>query len=172
MRVLPKLHEKKEAVEIVREVEHNISAFLVTITLINGCVALTFALAMLLLGMPNPLLWGVLGGLLNFIPYFGPVSMVLVLVPAGFLSFESTAQALLPAFLYLGVHTVESNFVTPMILGRRLTLSPVIIFVSLMFWTWLWGMPGALLAVPLLMTFRIFCDHFRPLAPISTFLSG
>jgi predicted PurR-regulated permease PerM len=172
VRVLPNLHEKKEAVEIVREVEHNISAFLFTITIINACVALLIGLAMLLVGLPNPVLWGVLAGILNFIPYFGPLSMALVLVLAGFLSFESTGQALLPALIYLGVHTLESNFLTPTVLGHRLTLSPVIIFVSLMFWTWLWGMPGALLAVPLLMTFKIFCDHFRMLAPIGEFLSG
>ncbi len=172
VRVLPKMHEKKEAVEIVREVEHNISAFLFTITIINGCVGLLIGMAMAFLGMPNPVLWGVLAGVLNYIPYFGPLSVVLVLVLAGFLSFESTWGALLPALVYLAVHTVESNFLTPTVLGRRLTLSPVIIFVSLMFWTWLWGMPGALLAVPLLMTFKIFCDHFRMLAPIGEFLNG
>ena len=170
--VLPKMHEKKEAVGITREVEHNISTFLFTITIVNTCVALVIAVTMLLLGMPNPVLWGVVAGLLNFIPYFGPFSVVLVLVLAGFLSFESTLQALLPATIYFCIHAVESNLVTPTVLGRRLTLSPVIIFVSLMFWTWMWGVPGALLAVPLLMTFKIFCDHFKPLAPIGEFLSG
>lgn len=170
--VLPRMHEKKEAVEIAREVEHSISAFLLTITIINTCIALVVATTMLFLGMPNPVLWGVIAGLLNFIPYFGPLSVVLVLVLAGFLSFESTLQALLPSMIYLGIHAVEANLITPTVLGRRLTLSPVIIFVSLMFWTWLWGMPGALLAVPVLMTFKIFCDHFKPLAPIGEFLNG
>jgi predicted PurR-regulated permease PerM len=172
VRLLPKMHEKREAVEIAREVEHNISGFLFTITIINCCVGLVVALVMLLLGMPNPVLWGVVAGLLNFIPYIGPLTVVLVLVLAGFLTFESTFGALLPAMIYLGIHGMESNFLTPMVLGRRLTLSPVIIFGSLMFWTWLWGMPGALLAIPLLMTFKIFCDHLKPLAPIAEFLSG
>jgi len=170
--VLPRMHEKKEAVEIAREVEHNISTFLFTITIINTCLALVVATIMLALGLPNPVLWGVVAGLLNFIPYFGPLSVVLVLVLAGFLSFESTLRALLPATIYLSLHAVESNLITPTVLGRRLTLSPVVIFVSLMFWTWLWGMPGALLAVPLLMTFKILCDHFKPLTPIGEFLSG
>jgi predicted PurR-regulated permease PerM len=172
VRVLPKTQEKQQAVEIAREVEQNISTFLSTIAAINLCVALVVTTAMLLLGLPNPVLWGVLAGLLNFIPYFGPLAMALMLILAGFLSFEATGRALLPALLYLGIHAMESNFITPMILGRRLTLSPVIIFVSLMFWTWLWGMPGALLAVPLLMTFKIFCDHFKPLASIGEFLNG
>lgn len=169
--VLPKLHEKKEAVEIAHEVEQKISAFLFTITLINIGVALVVAVLLLLLGLPNPFFWGAVAGLLNFIPYFGPLTMVLMLVLAGFLSFDA-GQALLPPVCYLGVHAVESNFITPTILGHRLTLSPVVIFVSLMFWTWLWGMPGALLAVPLLMTLKIFCDHFRALSAIGEFLNG
>lgn len=78
---------------------------------------------------------------------------------------------MLPPLIYLGVHALESNFITPMVLGRRLTLNPVVIFISLIFWTWLWGIPGALLAVPLLMTLKIICDHFEPLAPIGEFLS-
>jgi predicted PurR-regulated permease PerM len=127
---------------------------------------------MLLLGMPNPVLWGVVAGLLNFIPYFGPLVVVLVLVLAGFLSFESTLGALTPSISYLAIHALESNFITPAALGRRLTLNPVVIFLSLMFWTWLWGVPGALLAVPLLMTLKIFCDHFKPLAAIGEFLNG
>jgi predicted PurR-regulated permease PerM len=171
VRVLPRMHEKREVVEIARELEHNISAFLFTITIVNTCVGLIVAAVMLMLGMPNPILWGVVAGLLNFIPYFGPMCVVLVLVLAGFLSFESVLGAFVPAMVYLAIHAFESNFVTPSILGRRLTLNPVVIFISLMFWTWLWGMPGALLAVPLLMTFKIFCDHFRPLASIGEFLS-
>ena len=149
-----------------------LSSSLFTITVINFGMGLLVALVMLLLGMPNPVLWGVVAGLLNFIPYFGPLTMTLVLVLAGFLTFDSTLQAILPAAVYLGIHTTESNFLTPTVVGRRLTLNPVVIFVSLMFWTWLWGMPGALLAVPLLMTLKILCDHIRPLAPIGEFLSG
>lgn len=171
VRVLPRMHDKKEAVEIAREVEQNISTFLFTITIVNSCVGLFVAVVMLILGMPNPVLWGVVAGLFNFIPYFGPLSVVLVLMLAGFLSFDSTLGALAPSIIYLAIHTIESNFITPSILGRRLTLNPVVIFISLMFWTWLWGMPGALLAVPLLMTFKIFCDHLRPLASIGEFLS-
>jgi predicted PurR-regulated permease PerM len=127
---------------------------------------------MLLLGMPNPVLWGVVAAILNFMPYFGPLTVFSVLVLAGLLSFESVGQALLPAAVYACVHAVESNLVTPSILGRRLTLNPLIIFLALMFWTWLWGIPGALLSVPLLMMFKILCDHTPPLAPIGELLAG
>jgi predicted PurR-regulated permease PerM len=88
------------------------------------------------------------------------------------LSFESVGQALLPAAVYACVHAVESNLITPSILGRRLTLNPLIIFLALMFWTWLWGIAGALLSVPLLMMFKILCDHTPPLAPIGELLAG
>jgi predicted PurR-regulated permease PerM len=91
---------------------------------------------------------------------------------AGLLTFDSVPRALLPPLIYISLHGLEANFITPMILGRRLTLNPGVIFLSLMFWTWLWGIPGALLSVPLLMMLKIFCDHFKPLAPVGEFLSG
>ena len=95
-----------------------------------------------------------------------------VLLVAGFITFDSLLRAILPSVIYLGLHGVEANFITPLILGRRLTLNPLVIFISLMFWTWLWGIPGALLSIPMLMMFKILCDHFKPLAPVGEFLSG
>jgi predicted PurR-regulated permease PerM len=172
VKVLPTLHDKKKAVEIASEVQHSISAFLFTITAINVFLGVLVATATFIVGLPNPLLWGVLAGALNFIPYFGPITGVVILLVAGFASFDSPVRAVAPSLSYLCLHAIESNFVTPMILGRRLTLNPLVIFLSLMFWTWLWGIPGALLSVPMLMLLKIFCDHFKPLAPIGEFLSG
>ena len=164
--------KKDEAVAIVNDVQHSISRYLVTVAAINSCVGLIVAAAMLLIGMPNPILWGVVAAILNFMPYFGPLTVFSVLVLAGLLSFESVGHALLPAAVYACVHAVESNLVTPSILGRRLTLNPLIIFLALMFWTWLWGIAGALLSVPLLMMFKILCDHTPTLAPIGELLAG
>ena len=169
---LPGQSGKDEAVAIVNDVQHSISRYLVTVAGINSCVGLIVAAAMLVLGMPNPVLWGVVAAILNFMPYFGPLTVFSVLVLAGLLSFESVGQALLPAAVYACVHAVESNLVTPSILGRRLTLNPLIIFLALMFWTWLCGIPGALLSVPLLMMFKILCDHTPTLAPIGELLAG
>jgi predicted PurR-regulated permease PerM len=169
---LPGQSGKDEAVAIVNDVQHSISRYLVTVAGINSCVGLIVAAAMLVLGMPNPVLWGVVAAILNFMPYFGPLTVFSVLVLAGLLSFESVGQALLPAAVYACVHAVESNLVTPSILGRRLTLNPLIIFLALMFWTWLWGIAGALLSVPLLMMFKILCDHTPTLAPIGELLAG
>ncbi len=170
--VLPGQTGKDEAVAIVNDVQRNISRYLSTVTVINAGVGLLVAAAMMLLGMPNPVLWGVVAGVLNFMPYFGPLIGFIVLVMAGLLSFQSVGAALLPSAVYLALHAVESNLITPAILGRRLTLNPLIIFLSLMFWTWLWGISGALLSVPLVMTVKILCDHTRPLKPVGDFLSG
>jgi predicted PurR-regulated permease PerM len=172
VKVLPTLHDKRKAVEIAHEVQHSLSAFLFTITLINAVLGVAVGFAAFLVGLPNPVLWGVLAGALNFIPYFGPITGVAVLLVAGFITFDSPLRALLPSVIYLGLHGVEANFITPLILGRRLTLNPLVIFISLMFWTWLWGIPGALLSIPMLMMFKILCDHFKPLAPVGEFLSG
>jgi predicted PurR-regulated permease PerM len=172
VRVLPTLHDKKKAVGIMDELQHSVSTFLFTITMINCVVGLAVGIATWALGLPNPALWGVLAGALNFIPYFGPITGVTVLLVAGFITFDESWRAILPSAIYLGVHAIESNFITPTILGRRLTLNPLIIFISIMFWIWLWGIPGALLSIPMLMMLKIFCDHFKPLAPIGELLSG
>ena len=172
VKVLPSLQDKKRAVDIAHEVEQNVSTFLSTITAINICLGILVGFAMYLLRMPNPVLWGAMASLFNFIPYFGPIAAATLLALAGSLTFEGWGRPLLPALVYLSLHAVESNFVTPTILGRRLTLNPVVIFVSLIFWSWVWGVAGALLAVPLLMIVKIVCDHFAPLQPIAEFLSG
>ncbi len=172
VRVLPTLSDKKKAVEIADEVQRSVSAFLFTITVINAVLGTLVGLASWALGLQNPALWGVLAGVLNFIPYFGPITGVAVLTVVGFVTFDEAWREVLPAIVYLCLHGVESNLITPMIVGRRLTLNPLVIFISLMFWTWLWGIPGALLSIPLVMMLRIFCDHFKPLAPIGEFLSG
>lgn len=170
---LPGQTDKDEAVAIVNDVQRNISRYLLTVTIINAGVGLIVATAMLWLGMPNPVLWGVVAGLFNFMPYFGPLTVFTVLVMAGLLSFPaSVGQALAPPGVYLCLHSIESNLLTPAILGKRLTLNPLIIFLALMFWTWLWGISGALLSVPLLMIFKILCNHTRPLAPVGEFISG
>ena len=172
VRILPTLRDKKSAVAIANEVQQSISAFLFTITLINALLGLLVGLAAFFVGLPNPVLWGVLAGVLNFIPYFGPITGVVVLLIAGFITFDSSPRAIVPCVIYLGLHAVESNFITPMILGRRLTLNPLVIFISLMFWTWLWGISGALLSIPMLMMLKILCDHFKPLSPVGELLSG
>ena len=170
IKVLPQLRDKKKAVAIARETESSISTYLVTVTLVNLGLGLAVAAVMALLGMPNPLLWGVLAALAEFVPYLGATALIALLTLAGLVTFEQVGHALLVPGSYLAVNLLQSQFVSPLILGRRLTLNPVAIFVGLVFWWWIWGVPGAFIAVPLIATFKIFCDHIEALAPVGEFL--
>ncbi len=170
IKVLPSLADKKRAVEIARQVETDISAYLSTVAMINTGLGLAVWLAMALLGLPNPLLWGVMVALTNFIPYLGALTCYVVFAVLGFLTFPDFAHALMPVGAFLVLNVLEAYLVTPMILGHRLTLNPVVVFLSLTFWSWLWGIPGAILAVPITVVGKILCDHIAPLAPLGEFL--
>ena len=170
IRVMPSLADKHKAVGIARQIETEISAYLVTITAINIGLGLAVWGILTLLEVPNPLLWGVLALVTNYIPYLGAIVMMVVLGMVGILSFEDTTQALMVPLSFIGLNLLESYLVTPLVLGRRLTLNPVVVFVALTFWGWLWGITGAVLAVPIMVVFKIFCDHSEPLRPIGEFL--
>jgi predicted PurR-regulated permease PerM len=170
IRVLPSLADKRRAVEIARQIESDISAYLVTITCINIALGLATWGLMTLLEVPNPLLWGVLATVTNFIPYLGAIVMIAILSAVGFLSFDELGRALLVPGAFIGLNLLESYLVTPLVLGRRLTLNPVVIFLGLTFWGWLWGIAGALIAVPIMAVLKIFCDHSERLAAIGEFL--
>jgi predicted PurR-regulated permease PerM len=170
IKVLPQFRDKKKAVAIARETEASISTYLVTVTLVNVGLGIAVAAVMSLLRMPSPLLWGTLAALAEFVPYLGATALITLLALAGLVTFDSIGHALLIPAAYLGVNFLQSQFVTPLVLGRRLTLNPVAIFVGLVFWWWIWGVPGAFIAVPLIATFKIFCDHIEALAPIGEFL--
>lgn len=135
---------------VIQNVVDATSAYVVTIATINICLGLAVALALWLVGMPSPLMWGGIVALLNFIPYFGPMLAAVLLGLGGLMMFDDVWRALLPACLQIGFHLVEANVITPTVLGRRLTMNPLLILVSIAFWGWVWGTPGALLAVPLL----------------------
>lgn len=168
--VLPRLEDKKRAVTIAREIEFQISRYLVTAAAINACLGTAGGIAFWLIGLPNPALWGMMGAVLNFIPYLGALTTITIVTLVATATFSSLGHALLAPACYLALATIEGNFVTPYIMGRRLMLNPVVIFIGVTFWGWLWGIPGALLAVPMLVMFKIFCDHSEPLAPIGEFL--
>jgi predicted PurR-regulated permease PerM len=169
--VMPTLHDKKRVVEISHEIQQNISNYLFSVSLINIGVGIIVSGGLYFMGVPNAAMWGMLVAVLNFIPYFGPVSGVILLGIVGLLTFDTVSQGLLPPALYLLLHFVEANLVTPVFLGRRFTLNPVVIFVSLIFWMWLWGVPGALLSVPILVSIKVVCDHFPAMSPVSKLLA-
>ena len=170
--ILPTFTNKRQAVDISQQIQEDISAYLVTITAMNAAVGVTTAAAMYLCGLGDPLLWGTIAFLLNYIPILGPLFGVCIFVLVGMLSFESLWWALLPPALYLGIHLVEGETLTPMLLARRFTLNPVLIILSLVFWFWMWGVPGAILAVPMLAILKIISDRLRPLKALGHFLEG
>ncbi len=170
--ILPTFSNKRQAVDISQQIQEDISAYLVTITAMNAAVGVTTAVAMHLCGLGDPLLWGTTAFLLNYIPILGPLFGVCIFVLVGMLSFESVWWALLPPALYFGIHLIEGESLTPMLLARRFTLNPVLIILSLVFWFWMWGMLGAILAVPMLAILKIISDRLRPLKALGHFLEG
>jgi predicted PurR-regulated permease PerM len=170
--ILPTFTNKRQAVDISQQIQEDISAYLVTITAMNAAVGVTTAAAMYLCGLGDPLLWGTIAFLLNYIPILGPFFGICIFVLVGMLSFESLWWALLPPVLYFGIHLVEGETLTPMLLARRFTLNPVLIILSLVFWFWMWGVPGAILAVPMLAILKIISDRLHPLKALGHFLEG
>jgi predicted PurR-regulated permease PerM len=170
IKLFPDLHKKKQIVRIVREVEHHTSRYLYTVTIINMFMGVSIGIGMYLIGMPNPVLWGVMAGFLIFLPYIGPMIGISIVTVVAFLTFSSIGRVLLAPGIYLALETIQGQIVTPMVLGLRFTLNPVVIFVWLIFWGWMWGILGAMLAFPMLAIFKILCDHIQPLAPIGEFL--
>ena len=170
VRMLPLFRHRKKAVRIIRSIERDLSHYLGMVFLINVGLGIAVGGAMYLIGMPNPMLWGALAGLLNFVPYLGPAVNIAVVGLVALVSFESVGYALLAPLAYLVLNGIEASLVTPMVMGWRLRLNPVVVFIALTFWTWIWGIPGALLAVPILATVKIACDRVELLQPVGVLL--
>ena len=162
--LLPSRQQKKVTVDILQSIELEISRYVLTISVINAVVGVVFALLMVfVMDMPldEALLWGTMAALLNFAPYVGPLIGMLTMLGVGFLGYDELWQSLLPAALYLGLHTVEGQFITPIVLGARMAVSPLILILSLMIFGWLWGIVGLLLAVPLLVCFKLVLSRIE-----------
>jgi predicted PurR-regulated permease PerM len=155
--LLPGRQQKRLTVEILQSIEHEISRYVLTISIINALVGLAFAGALYWLGVPldEALLWGTMAAILNFAPYVGPLIGIMIMLLMGFVAFDDVWHSLLPAAIYLGLHTVEGQIVTPIVLGARMALSPLVLILALMLCGWLWGIVGLLLAVPLLVCTKI-----------------
>jgi predicted PurR-regulated permease PerM len=148
-----------EAIRTLKGIDESMTTYFSTYTLVNACLGLvTFALAWLV-GLPNPLLWGILAGALNYVPYLGPALVAATLAVVGLLTFPSLAGAALAPLLFIAIVTVEGQLLTPYLMGRRLELNPFAVFLSIAFCTWLWGAVGAFLAVPLLIVATVSIEH-------------
>ena len=172
MRILPRLSDKKLALGIIYDIEKDVSRYLLTITAINICLGTSIGVAMWLLGMPTPYLWGMAATLLNFLPFLGSIVGVLTVAVIALISIDSFAVALAVPAIYLMMTAIEGHFITPTILGRRLELNPVVILISVALWGFLWGVIGVLIAVPILIIVKVVSDRIERAAPFAEFLSG
>ena len=170
--VMPTLSGKKRAVQINREIQHNISHYLISVSLINIGLGVIVGSGFYLLGVPNAAMWGMVVAVVNYVPYFGPIIGITLMTIVGLLTFDSMIAGILPPLWYLLLHLLESNLVTPILLGQQFSLNPVMVFISLIFWTWLWGVPGALLSVPILVSIKVVCDYIPGLSVVSELLKA
>ncbi len=170
--LLPRLEDKVAAVDLSREMERNVSSYLVTVTLINLGLGLVVGGCMQWLDMPNPYLWGMVVAVLNFVPYLGPLASVFILTLAAYVTFDDIGKAFLVSGVYFGVNAVESYFITPAILGRRMRMNSVAIFIAMIFFGWAWGIYGLLLAVPILAMLKQLCERIRPLHAVAELISA
>ena len=163
--LLPGRQQQKLTVEILQSIEREISRYVLTITVINIVVGLVFAGALVMLGVDTPeaLMWGTMAALLNFAPYVGPLIGIIVMLLMGFVSFDEPLQSLAPAAIYLLLHTLEGQIITPIVLGKRMAISPLMLILALMVCGWLWGIIGLLLAVPLLVCVKLVLERIEGL---------
>lgn len=170
MRVLPRGAERELPKKISEEVETSVSRYLRTAVLINVGLGLATWGVLSLLGMPNAGLWGTIAGLLNIVPYLGAMLTLAILSVAAITVFDSIGQALLVPGAFLLLNILESNVITPTLMGRQFPLNTVAVFIGIMFWGFIWGIAGAILAVPMMVTLKILCDHIPALRPFGEFL--
>jgi len=164
--------ERRRIVSIARQIQRELSRYLGTVTIINLLLGATVAVAMRWLEVPNPMLWGAMVTVFNFAPYVGALVSTCVLTIVGLTTFESVPQALIVPATFLTITILEGQLLTPTILGRRMAMSPIVVFLSVIVWGWLWGVAGALIAVPMATSFKVVCDHVPGLRYIGNFMKS
>jgi predicted PurR-regulated permease PerM len=154
--------ERLRVLKIMNDIEHNLTGYLSIVAIINIAIGICGGAAAWIAGLPDPVAWAVLAFILNFIPYVGALIMEVAMFMVGLVTFPTLTHALVAPLLFLVLATLEGHFITPSIMGHRFTLNPLTVFLSLVFWTWLWGPVGAFLAVPLLIMALVVIDHLFP----------
>ena len=172
IQLFPNLSDKKKALSIIYNIQSEISRYLFTITIINIAVGIVVGVGVWAIGIPNALVWGIASAVLNFLPYVGALIAIVLVGIISIVTFDNTFYSLLAPCFILLVHIIEGQFLTPMLLGRRLELNAVFVFISISFWSWLWGFIGAVMAVPILVIVKVACDNIEALQPIGNFLAA
>lgn len=172
VQAFPTFSDKRRAVRTVRDIERQISHYFLSITVINAGLGVSIAAAMYVVGLPNPLLWGTLAFVLNFLPFIGAMVGTALVAAFGILTFDTLGYGLLPAAIYFTLTSIEGQFVTPTFLGRRLELNTVSVIITVIVWSWLWSIPGALMAVPFLVLLKVISDNIPNLEVFGNFLGA
>jgi predicted PurR-regulated permease PerM len=172
VQVMPTFADQRRVVEIVRKIESRLASYLGTVTLINAGLGIATGVAMYWLGMPNPVLWGVMAFAFNFFPYIGAATTLTILTIVAALTFDELRQVLAVPAVFFAFAIIEGQILAPLIIGRSLILNPIAILLSMLFWAWLWGVIGALLAVPILVAFKSFSEHHENLQRLGWLLGG
>jgi predicted PurR-regulated permease PerM len=172
IKLMPTYHDKTNVRQMCDRAEGTISRYLLTSTLINIALGVVIGGGLWLIGMPNPVLWGVMAALLNYVPFLGLAVGSAVVFVVALVSFDSALYALLAPAIYLTANGIEGNLITPALLGRSMQLNIIIVFLFIVIWGWMWGIGGSLIAVPLLAIVKIVCEHFERLRPVAAILSA
>ena len=172
VRVLPTLTDRKRGLRIAYDIEREVSRYLLTITIINFALGAVIGAGLFVLGMPNPILWGLIAALLNFVPYFGAITAMAVVSVVAMVSFPTVGHALLAPAFYMFCSAIEGQFITPALVGRRLQINAIAVFLAIVFWGWIWGVIGVFVAVPMLIVVKVFCRHIESLSGLDEFLSA
>ena len=171
VRLILTLRNKIHAVEVGREIQQKLGRyFFFTVTLINAGLGIATTVAMQVLGMPNPLLWGAMAMLLNYIPYLGPTASLVILGAAAAVTFDEPGRVWQVPATFLALILLEGQLIQPVVVGRSLRLNPVMVFLAFLLMGWLWGIPGMFFAVPLLVTLKVICDHVGHFATLGEYL--
>jgi predicted PurR-regulated permease PerM len=168
----PSLPGRVRMARMFRDAQKRVSSYILTFSLINVVFGAAVGLAMWRLGLPEPVMWGGIAALLNFVPYLGPAVTMLLLGLAGLATFDTLLAAALPIVAYSVINFIETNMLTPLVMGRRMTLNPLAIVMAVSFWTWIWGPVGGLISLPLLIMFKVACDHTRGLAAVGALIGA
>jgi predicted PurR-regulated permease PerM len=170
IRLIPTMRNKIQAVEVGREIQRELGRYFFAVSVVNACLGIATAVAMQLLGMPNPLLWGAMVMLLNYIPYLGPTISLAILSMAALVTFDDVGRIWPVPTVFLALILLEGQLIQPIVVGRSLRLNPVMVFIAFLLLGWLWGIAGMFVAVPILVTAKVICDHVGRFAPLAEYL--